>query len=103
MIVINQNNIGNEHLCCIIKKKVKDSGIELKREYIRERLDYYRFVKEEVEGRAFIEYVPLEHALVPINGNFIYIHCLWVDNPYKHQGYGKELLSQQPTTKVAGL
>ena len=92
MIVINENNIDNEHLCCIIKKKVKDTGIELKREYIRERLNYYRFVKEKVEGRAFIEYVPLKHALVPIIGNFIYIHCLWVDNPYKHQGYGKELL-----------
>ncbi|MGN1405862.1 MAG: GNAT family N-acetyltransferase [Erysipelotrichaceae bacterium] len=94
MITISEDNIDHEHLCCIIRKKIKDSGVELKREYIRERLKYYRFVKEEVEGRAFIEYVPLEYALVPINGNFIYIHCLWVDNPYKHQGYGKELINE---------
>lgn len=94
MIVINENNIDNEHLCCIIKKKTKDIGVELKREYIQERLDYYRFVKEDVDGRVFIEYVPLEYALVPVTGNFIYIHCLWVDNPFKHQGYGKELLNE---------
>ena len=94
MITINHDNIESEHLCCIIKKKIKDTGVELKREYIRERLDYYRFVKEDVDGRAFIEYVPLEYALVPVTGNFIYIHCLWVDNPFKHQGYGKELLNE---------
>ena len=94
MITINHDNIESEHLCCIIKKKIKDTGVELKREYIQERLDYYRFVKEDVNGRAFIEYVPLEYALVPVTGNFIYIHCLWVDNPFKHQGYGKELLNE---------
>ena len=94
MITINHDNIESEHLCCIIKKKIKDTGVELKREYIQERLDYYRFVKEDVDGRAFIEYVPLEYALVPVTGNFIYIHCLWVDNPFKHQGYGKELLNE---------
>ena len=94
MITINHDNIESEHLCCIIKKKIKDTGVELKREYIQERLDYYRFVKEDVDGRVFIEYVPLEYALVPVTGNFIYIHCLWVDNPFKHQGYGKELLNE---------
>ena len=93
-INIDENNIENEHLCCIIRSKVKHPGVEEKRKWLKERIkEGHIFRKLNVKGTAFIEYAPLETAWVPITGNnYYYIYCLWVTGPLKGKGYGKKLI-----------
>lgn len=91
---LTQENIENEHLCCIIRTKVMHQGVESKRQWLKKRLsEGHVFRKLNVKGTVFIEYAPLEKAWVPIQGeHYLYIYCLWVDGEYKGKGYGKQLL-----------
>lgn len=93
-INITKKNLDEQHLCCIIRSKVINPGIENKEEWLKDRLDKgHVFRKLDVKGTVFIEYAPLEEAFVPIIGdNFYYIYCLWITGEYKGKGYGKELL-----------
>ena len=91
---LNEENIENEHLCCIIRSKKIHPGIEAKRQWLSERLkEGHVFRKLNAKGCCFIEYTPLETAWVPITGeNFYYIYCLWVLGSFKGKGYGKALM-----------
>lgn len=91
---LNEENIENEHLCCIIRSKKIHPGIEAKRQWLSERLkEGHVFRKLNAKGCCFIEYAPLETAWVPITGeNFYYIYCLWVLGSFKGKGYGKALM-----------
>ncbi len=93
-INLTEENIENEHLCCIIRSKKPHPGVEAKRCWLKERIkDGHVFRKLNAKGCCFIEYAPLEKAWVPVAGdNFYYIYCLWVDGEFKHKGCGKELL-----------
>jgi GNAT superfamily N-acetyltransferase len=104
-INITQENLANEHLCCIIRSKVVHSGIEAKRQWLANRLNEgHVFRKLNVKATVFIEYAPLETAWVPITGdNYIYLYCLWVLGDYKGKGYAKSLLEYCVTdAKVKG-
>lgn len=91
-INITSENIGSEHLSCIIRSKKPYPGIELKRKWLSERIkEGHVFRKLNVKAPVFIEYAPLETAWVPITGdNFHYIYCLW--SGQKGNGYGKKLM-----------
>lgn len=93
-ITINENNINDEHLCCIIRSKVKHIGIENKRKWLDKQLPYgHTFYKLNDKSCCFIEYAPLEYAWVPVRGNnYFYIYCLWCDGDVKNKGYGKKLI-----------
>ena len=93
-INITTENINTEHLCCIIRTKKINDGIEAKREWLSDRINEgHIFRKLNVKDCVFIEYTPLEKAWVPIMGdNFIYIYCLWNEN-LKGQGYGTALMN----------
>lgn len=93
-INITEENLYNEHLCCIIRTKTFNPGIDLKRKWLKERIkEGHVFRKLNVKGVVFIEYAPLEKAWVPIVGdNYYYIYCLWTTDEYRGKGYGKELL-----------
>ena len=93
-INITEDNIGSEHLCCIIRSKKPHPGVEAKRNWLRERLKQgHVFRKLDAKGCCFIEYAPLEYAWTPIVGeNYLYIYCLWVDGEFKRKGYGRELM-----------
>lgn len=93
-INLTAENIGEEHLCCIIRSKKPHPGVEAKRNWLSERLkEGHVFRKLNARGCCFIEYAPLEKAWVPITGdNFYYIYCLWVDGKLKGKGYGRELM-----------
>ncbi len=93
-INITEDNIGSEHLCCIIRSKKPHPGVEAKRSWLRERLAQgHVFRKLDAKGCCFIEYAPLEYAWTPIAGeNYLYIYCLWVDGEFKRKGYGRELM-----------
>lgn len=87
-------NLPQEHLCCIIRKKTTHPGVEAKREWLAERLkEGHVFRKLKVQGAVFVEYAPLERAWVPVLGeNYLYLYCLWVSGPYKGKGYGHALM-----------
>lgn len=93
-INLNAENIGEEHLCCIIRSKKPHPGVEAKRSWLSGQLkEGHVFRKLNTKGCCFIEYAPLEKAWVPITGdNFYYIYCLWVDGKLKGKGYGRELM-----------
>lgn len=90
-INLTSENIGTEHLCCIIRSKKPHPGVEAKRKWLCERLsDGHVFKKLDAKGCAFIEYAPLEKAWVPVEGeNYLYIYCLWVTGEFKGTGTGK--------------
>ncbi|MBS7008828.1 GNAT family N-acetyltransferase [Anaerostipes sp.] len=93
-INLSEENLSNEHLCCIIRSRKTHPGIEAKRQWLSERLrEGHVFRKLNEKGVVFIEYAPLETAWVPITGeNYYYLYCLWVSGDYKGKGYGKMLM-----------
>jgi Acetyltransferases len=93
-INLTTENLGNEHLCCIIRSKKLHQGVEAKRKWLSCRLNEgHVFRKLNVQAPVFIEYAPLETAWVPIIGNnYYYIYCLWVSGSYKGKGYAKSLM-----------
>ena len=93
-INLNQENIDKEHICCAIADKKHQCGVDIKKEWLKERIqEGHIFRKLNQKGKVFIEYALLDSAWVPVEGdNYIYIYCLWVSGSFKGKGYGKELL-----------
>ncbi|MGN0628339.1 MAG: GNAT family N-acetyltransferase, partial [Oscillospiraceae bacterium] len=56
-INLTEENLENEHLCCIIRSKTKHPGVEAKRQWLRERLkEGHVFRKLDAKECVFIEY-----------------------------------------------
>lgn len=91
---LTPENLGNEHLCCIIRSKKPHRGIDAKRQWLSDRLkEGHVFRKLNARATVFIEYAPLETAWVPVIGeNYYYIYCLWVTGGDKGKGYGTSLM-----------
>ncbi|MEI7883811.1 MAG: N-acetyltransferase [Clostridia bacterium] len=93
-INLTEENLQNEHLCCAIADKKHQCGVDLKRQWLTDRIsEGHIFRKLDQQGKIFIEYAPLETAWVPVLGdNYLYIYCLWISGSFKGKGHGKELL-----------
>lgn len=93
-INLTEENLEQEHLCCIIRSKKPHAGIEAKKQWLSERLaEGHVFRKLNDKATVFIEYSPLETAWVPIIGdNYLYLYCLWVTGTAKGSGYGRMLM-----------
>lgn len=93
-INLTLDNLESEHLCCAISDKKHQCGVDVKKAWLRERIqEGHVFRKLDAKGKVFIEYAPLDKAWVPVIGdNYLYIYCLWVSGSFKGKGYGKELL-----------
>ncbi|MDF9824879.1 ribosomal protein S18 acetylase RimI-like enzyme [Breznakia sp. PF5-3] len=94
-INITEENLVNEHICCIIRSKKIHPGIEAKKKWLSDRLkEGHVFRKLNAKAMVCIEYAPLEKAWVPIVGdNYYYIYCLWVyGSDCRGKGYGKALM-----------
>lgn len=93
-INITPDNLTYEHLCCIIRSKKLNPGVEVKRQWLADRLNEgHVFRKLNAKATVFIEYASLETAWVLIVGdNYYYIYCLWILGEFKGQGYGKALM-----------
>lgn len=96
IITLNEDNLAEEHICCGFSDKKHIPGTELKKEIIKTRLpDGYKFKKYDIRGKAFIEYVPGEHAWAPVSAKrYMFVHCFWVSGRYKGQGWSTNLLQQ---------
>lgn len=78
-IDLTAENIADEHLCCIIRMKKPNTGVEAKREWLAARLpEGHVFRKLNTGDCVFIEYAPLETA--------------WVLGAPRGSGYGRALM-----------
>ena len=95
LIKLTQDNLETEHICCAIANN-KDVQVVSKKLWLKERLDEgLVFLKCNVRGKCFIEYIPAENAWSPIDANeYMYINCLWVSGKFKGQGYSNLLMEE---------
>ena len=95
LIKITHDNLEQEHICCAISNN-KDVQVMSKKSWLKERLDEgLVFLKGDVRGKCFIEYIPAEYAWAPIDADgYMYINCLWVSGKFKGQGYSNLLLDE---------
>lgn len=91
-ITLNQDNIDKEHICCSL------SGVEAndKKAWLKEQFSVgLTFLKANIRGKVFIEYLPSEEAWSPINApNYFFINCFWVSGKYKGTGLANQLLEK---------
>lgn len=95
LITVTEENLDWEHICCAISNN-KDCQVSAKKAWLSERLeDGLVFLKGDVRGKCFIEYIPAEKAWSPIQADgYMYIDCLWVSGQFKGQGYSTALLDE---------
>lgn len=95
LIKITQENLEAEHICCAIASN-KDCQVLAKKAWLKERLEEgLVFLKCDVRGKCFIEYIPAEYAWAPIEADgYMYIDCLWVSGQFKGHGYSNLLLEE---------
>lgn len=94
-IRVTEENLESEHICCALSNN-KDPQVLAKKEWMRERLkEGLVFLKGNIRGKCFIEYIPAEYAWVPVEAdNYMHINCFWVSGSCKGKGYGNDLLEQ---------
>lgn len=95
LIKITADNIEEEHICCAIANN-KDCQVAAKKSWLKERLpEGLVFLKGNVRGKCFIEYIPAEYAWAPVEADgYMYIDCFWVAGQLKGQGYSNKLLEE---------
>lgn len=95
LIKITHDNLEQEHICCAISNN-KDIQVMTKKAWLKERLDEgLVFLKCNVRGKCFIEYIPAEYAWAPVEADgYMYIDCLWVSGQFKGHGYSTLLLDE---------
>lgn len=95
LVKLTPDNLEQEHICCAIANN-KDIQVISKKNWLKERLDEgLVFLKCNVRGKCFIEYIPAEYAWVPIEADgYMYINCLWISGQFKGHGYSNLLLGK---------
>ena len=93
-IKLTSDNLDAEHICCAISSN-KDPQVLTKKQWLRDRLEEgLVFLKADVRGKCFIEYIPAEYAWVPIEAaGYMHINCFWVSGACKGHGYSNERLA----------
>ena len=87
LISVTKDNLEQEHICCAISNN-KDCQVLSKKNWLNEQFeDGLVFLKGNVRGKCFIEYMPAEKAWAPDEADgYMYINCLWVSGQFKGQG-----------------
>lgn len=95
LIKITRGNLSKEHICCAISND-RDVQVASKKAWLEQRLDEgLVFLKGNVRGKCFIEYIPAEYAWAPVEADgYMYIDCLWVSGQFKGHGYSNLLLNE---------
>ncbi len=94
-IQLTEENLEKEHICCAMSGN-KDPQVIAKKEWIKDRLkEGLVFLKADLRGKCFIEYIPAEYAWVPIEAEgYMHINCFWVSGSCKGHGYSNDLIAQ---------
>lgn len=92
-IKLTTENLDTEHICCAISND-KDPQVRSKKAWLKDRIpEGLVFLKGNVRGKCFIEYIPAEYAWVPIEASgYMHINCFWISGSYKGHGYANALL-----------
>lgn len=70
-IRLTHENLEQEHICCAISNN-KDIQVMSKKAWLSERLEEgLVFLKGDVRGKCFIEYIPAEYAWAPVDARAI--------------------------------
>lgn len=73
-VKLTPDNLEQEHICCAISNN-KDLQVQSKKTWLRERLDEgLVFLKGDVRGKCFIEYLPAEYAWAPVEADGYLVH-----------------------------
>ena len=93
LIKLTKENIPKEHICCAISHN-EDCQVVSKKNWLSAQLpNGLVFLKCDVRGKCFIEYIPAEYAWAPIDApEYMYIDCLWVSGQFKGKGYSNLLM-----------
>ena len=94
-IKVTEENLEREHICCAISNN-KDCQVMAKKNWMKEELkEGLIFLKGNVRGKCFIEYMPAENAWMPIEAEgYMYINCFWISGQFKGKGYANQLLEE---------
>lgn len=94
-IKITKENLEKEHICCAISNE-RDCQVISKKSWLNDRFDEgLVFLKGNVRGKCFIEYIPAKYAWAPLEADeYMYINCLWVSGQLKGKGYSRKLLDE---------
>ena len=94
-IRVTKENLEKEHICCAISKN-SDVQVLSKKAWLADRFDEgLVFLKAAARGKCFIEYIPAEHAWVPVRADgYMFINCFWIAGSLKGNGYSNELLEE---------
>ncbi|AXH14394.1 GNAT family N-acetyltransferase [Malaciobacter mytili] len=95
-LILDENNIENEHICCGFSDKKCSEGYKAKKTWLKLQFkNNFIFQKLDKRAKVFMETIPLKDAWVPLeNSNYLFIGCFWVSGKYKNQGHGKKLLQE---------
>lgn len=95
LIGVTCENLEKEHICCAISSN-KDVQVMSKKAWLSERFkEGLVFLKGNVRGKCFIEYIPAENAWAPVCANdYMMINCFWVSGQYKGHGNADFLLNE---------
>lgn len=96
LITLSSPNIDHEHICCALADKKGQCGVATKKQWLKDRFhEGLVFLKADVRGKVFIEYIPAERAWSPIDApDYMFINCFWVSGRFQGKGYGKALLTR---------
>ena len=94
-IRLTHENLEQEHICCSISNN-KDIQVMSKKAWLSERLEEgLVFLKGDVRGKCFIEYIPAEYAWTPVDAEgYMFIDCFWISGQFKGHGYSNALLNE---------
>lgn len=91
LIKITHDNLEQEHICCAIANN-KDIRVLSKKNWLRDRFDEgLVFLKCNVRGKCFIEYIPAEYAWTPIKAE----GYMYIDTPCK-RGHRADACASKP-------
>lgn len=95
-VTVGPDNLDREHICCAITDKKGETGVRSKKAWMEERFaDGLVFLRLNARGKAFIEYIPAEHAWCPLSADgFLHINCFWVSGRFQGHGIAGRLLEQ---------
>lgn len=92
-VKLTPENIESQHICCAISNNT-DLQVVSKKQWLKDRMaEGLVFLKADLRGKCFIEYIPAEYAWVPIEASgYMHINCFWVSGSCKGHGYANDLL-----------
>jgi len=95
LIRVMEENLQQEHICCAVSNN-RDIQVVAKKAWMEERLkEGLVFLKGNVRGKCFMEYIPAEAAWMPIEADgYMYIDCFWIAGQLKGNGYANLLLEE---------